>query len=112
MLNGLTEDVDIDSCSGTATAVGGLDDVGGAVVSLGLGNSDGGVSWFGVNGHPVVRFEDQVSFGPLHPGFGLTCYLGGELDLAACLGGQTGQQLCVKINLRRFCMDNKDESQS
>lgn len=87
----LTEDVDVDGGSGTATAVGGLDDVGGAVVSLGLADGDSGVSWLGVNGYPVVRFENQVGLGPFHSGFRLTCHLGGELDLAAGLGRQTCQ---------------------
>lgn len=88
--NCLTEDVDVDGGSGAAAAVGGLYDVSGAVISLGLGNGDGGVSWLGVDGHPVVWFENQVGLCPLHPGFGLTHHLGGEFDLAAGLGGQTG----------------------
>lgn len=91
MSTGLTEDVDIDSGSGTATAVGGLNDIGRAVVSLGLGDGDGGVSWLGVNGHPVVWFEDQVGLGPFHTGFGLTRHLGGEFNLATSVGSQTGQ---------------------
>lgn len=87
----LTKDVDVDGGGGTATAVGGLDDVGGAVVSLGLTDGDSGMSRLGVNGHPVVRFENQVGLGPFHSGFRLTSHLGGELDLAASLGCQTCQ---------------------
>ena len=111
-MNGLTKDVDIDGGSGTATAVGGLNDVGGAVISLGFGNSDGRVSWLCVNGHPVIWFEDQVSFGPLHPGLRLTRHLSRKFNLTACLGGQTSQQLGIQLDLWRFCVDNKDNSRS
>lgn len=106
---GLTEDVDVDGGSGAAAAVGGLYDVGGAVVSLGLGDSDGGVSRLGVDGHSVIWFEDQVGLGPFHPGFRLTRHLGREFNLAAGLGSQTGQQLGIQLDLWRLCIDNKDE---
>lgn len=109
MRTGLTENVDVHGGSGTAAAVGGLYDVGGTVVSLGLGDGDGGVSWLGVDGHPVVRFEDQVGLGPFHPGFGFTCHLGGEFNFAAGLCSQTGQQLGVQLDLWRHCMDDKTE---
>lgn len=111
MSSGLTEDVDVHGGSGTAAAVGGLDDVGGAVVSLGLGDGDGGVSWLGVDGHSVVWFEDQVGLGPFHPGLGLTHHFRGEFDLAAGLGSQTGQQLGVQLNFWRLCVDKDKESQ-
>lgn len=109
MSGGLTKDVDLNSGSGTAAAVGGLDDVGGAVISLGLGNGNGGVSRLGVDGNPVVWLEDQVSFRPFHAGLRLTLHLGRELDLAAALSSQTSQQLDVQLDLWRFCMDDKGE---
>lgn len=102
----LTEDVDVDGGGGAAAAVGGLDDVGGAVVSLGLGDCDGGVSRLGLKGHSVVRFEDQVGLGPFHPGLRFSRHLGGELDLAAGLGGETGQEFSVQLDLRRLCGDS------
>lgn len=109
MSTGLTEDVDVDGGSGAAAAVGGLYDVGGGVISRGLGDGDGGVSRLGVDRHPVIWFEDQVGLGPFDPWLGLTCHLGGEFDLAASLGCQTGQQLGIQLDLWRLCMDNKDE---
>lgn len=107
--SGLTKDVDFNGGSGTALAVGGLYDVGGAVVSLGLCDANGRVSWLGVDGHPVIRFEYQVSLGPFHPGFWLTSHLGWEFDLAASLGGKTGQQFGVQLDLWRLCRENENE---
>lgn len=91
----LTQNVDVDGGSGTAAAVGGLDDVGGAVVPLGLGDGDGGVSRRGVDAYPVVGLQHQVSLGPLDSRLWLPRHLGGKLDLTAGLGGQTRQQLCI-----------------
>lgn len=100
----LTQNVDVDSGSGAAAAVGGLDDVGGAVVPLGLGDGDGGVSRRGVDAHSVVGLEHQVGLGPLDPRLRLPLHLSGELDLAAGLGGQTRQQLGVQHDLWRLCV--------
>lgn len=60
------------------------------------------MSRFGVDRDPVVRFEDQVGFGPLHPGLGLPRHLCGQLDLAASLGRQARQQFGIQLNLWRL----------
>lgn len=88
--NPVTKDVDIHGGGGPTTAVGSLYDVGGSVVSLGLGNSDGGVSWLGVDGDPVVWLEDQVSLSPLHSGLRLTFNFSREFDLTTSLGSEAG----------------------
>lgn len=103
----LTKDVDVNGGGGSAAAVGGLDDVGGTVVPLGLCNGDSGMSRFSVDGDSVVWFEDQVGFCPLHPRFGLTRHLCRQLDLAASLGRQTCQQFGIQLNLWRLCMHEK-----
>lgn len=104
----LTQDVDVDGGGGSTAAVGGLDDVGGAVVSLGLGDGDSGMSRFGVNGDSVIWFEDQVGLCPLHPRFGLTRHLRRQLDLAAGFGRQASQQFSIQLNLWRLYKHKKD----
>lgn len=105
----LTENVDIDSGSGAAAAVGGLNDVGGAVVPLGLGDGDGGVSRRGVDAHPVVGLQHEVGLGPLDPRLRLPFHLGGKLNLTAGLGGQTRQQLGIQHDLWRLCVDEEQK---
>lgn len=100
---GLTKDVDVHGGGGTSAAVCGLNDVGGGVVSLGLGDGDGGVSWLGVDRHSIVRFEEQVGLRPLHAGFWLTLHFSREFDLTAGFGSQTSQQLGIQLNLWRLC---------
>lgn len=102
----LTKDVDVNGCSGSTAAVGGLYDVGGAVVSLGLADCDSGVSWLGVNGHSVVWFKDLISLGPFHTGFRFTSYFGGKFDFAASFGGQTSQQFGIQLDLWGLYMNN------
>lgn len=87
----LTKDVDINGGGGSTAAIGSLNDIGGAVVSLGLCNGDGGMSWYGVDGDPVIWFEDQVGLCPLDPGFRLSGHLCRQLDFAACFRCQTSQ---------------------
>lgn len=98
----LTKDVDVNGGGGSATAVGGLDDVGGTVISLGLCDGDGGMSWFSVDGDSVIWFEDQVGLRPLHPRFRLPLHLCRQLDLAACFSCQTSQQFGIQLNLWRL----------
>lgn len=105
----LTEDVYINSGSSSATAVGGFDNVGGAVVPLGLADGDGGVPWLCVDGHPVIGFEDQIGLGPFHSGLRFTRHLGRELNLTASLGGQTRQQLGVQLDLWRLCRREQND---
>lgn len=112
LLNGLTEDVDVNGGSSTAAVIGSLNDIGGTVVSLGLGDSDSGVSWLSINRDPVIWFEDKVGLGPFHPGLRLTLHLRGEFNLAAGLGSKTSQQLGIQLDLWRLCINNKDKGQS
>lgn len=105
----LTEDVDVHSGSGASAAVGGFDDVSGAVISLCFGDGDCGVSRLAVDGHPVVGLEDQVGLGPLDPGLRLAHHLSRKLDLAAGLRGQTGQKLGIQLDLWRLCVDRKGQ---
>lgn len=70
------------------------------------------MSRLGVDGDSVIWFEDQVSLGPFHPRFGLTRHLGGEFNLAAGLGSQTGQQLGIQLDLWRLCIDKRTRARS
>lgn len=106
----LTKDVDVDGGGGPAAAVGGLNDVGGTIISLGLCNGDRGMSRFSVDGDSVIWFEDQVGFCPLHPRFRFTHHLCRELDLAAGFGRQSCQQFGVQLNLWRLYMQDKKRS--
>ena len=101
----LTENVDINGGRGTTAAVGGLNNVSGTVISLGLGDGDSGVSRLCVDGHPVICVEDQVGLGPFHTGLWLSSHLGWEFNLFASLGGQTSQQLGIQLDLWRLCTD-------
>lgn len=105
----LTKDVDIHSGSGTTAAVGGFDDISGTVISLCLGDGNHGVSWLGVDGHPVVWFEDQVGFGPLDSWLRLTCHISRKFNLAASLSSQTSQKLGIQLDLWRLCIEIKDK---
>lgn len=105
----LTQNVDVDGGCSTATAVGSLDDVGGAVIPLGLCDGDGGVSRRGIDAHPIVRLQHQIGLCPLDPWLRLSCHLGGKLNLTAGLGGQTRQQLGIQHDLWRLCVDEEEK---
>lgn len=105
----LTEDVDVDGGGGSTAAVGGLNDVGGTIVSLGLCNGDSGMSRFSVDGDSVIWFEDQIGFCPLHPRFRFTHHLCRKLDLAAGFGRQSRQQFGIQLNLWRLYTHDKRE---
>lgn len=67
------------------------------------------MSRLGVDGHPVICFEDQVGLGPFHPGFRLTRHLSRKFNLAASLGSQTCQQLGIQPDLWRLCTEGESE---
>lgn len=100
----LTQDVDVNGGGGSTAAVGGLNDVGGTVISIGLCNGDSGMSWFRVNGDSVIWLEDQVGLCPLYPRFRLPLHLCRQLNLAASFSCQTSQQFGIQLNLWRLYM--------
>lgn len=98
-----TKNVDVNSCSGTATSVDSLNDIGGCIRSGCVCNGKCGVSRFCVNANPILWFQDKISLCPFHSWLWLAKHISRQVNLSASPGSQACKKLHIQLDLWWLC---------